>query len=104
MSLLASRFERAGRFHEPRKHGRDQLQRIRNRLSGFARKYLGVRKQLAMHGYGEFERQFHRLVVGDGAELELCHLMSSPFVGFEYEVTIDDHADRKARPNRERWL
>ena len=30
--------------------------------------------------------------------------MSSPVVRLEHEVTIDDHADRETRPDRERRL
>ncbi len=57
-----------------------------------------------MYGRRQFDGQFHRLVIGDGTELELCHVVSLTFVRFENEVAVDDHAHRKSRSNRERRL
>jgi hypothetical protein len=61
-------------------------------------------KQIAMHGRRQFDGQFHRLFIGDGTELELCHVRSLTFVRLKHEVAVDDHAHWKPRPDRQRRL
>src|SRR5216684_732756 len=61
---------------------------------------IGISKQIAMHGRRQFDGQFHRLVIGDGTELELCHVVSLTLVRFENEVAVYGHAHRKPRPDR----
>jgi hypothetical protein len=69
-----------------------------------SRASTGVSKQIAMCVRRQFDGQFHRLVIGDGTELELFHGVSLTFVRFEHEVAVDDHAHRKPRPDRQRRL
>ena len=58
-----------------------------------------------MHGCWEFDRQLHWFVIRDRAEFELCHLLSSLSpVRLKYQIAVDDHADREARPDRQRRL
>jgi hypothetical protein len=55
-----------------------------------------------MYGRWQLHGQFHRLVVNDGTELELCHVRPPlPFVRLKHEIAVNDHADRKPRPDRQ---
>ena len=65
---------------------------------------FGVRKQITMYGCGKFDRQLYGLVVSDSAEFKFRHVFSLPFVRLQHEVTIDDHAHRETRPDRQRRL
>src|SRR5258707_989737 len=56
---------------------------------------------IAMYGRRQFDGQFHRLFIGDGTELELCHVRCLTFVRLKHEVAIDDHAHRKPGPDRQ---
>jgi hypothetical protein len=53
-----------------------------------------------MYGRRQFDSQLHRLVIGDGTELELCLIVSLTFVRFENEVAVDDHPHRETRQRR----
>jgi len=57
-----------------------------------------------MYGRRQFDGEFHRLGIGDGTELELCHVRCLTFVRLKHEVAVDDHAHWKPRPDRQRWL
>ena len=58
-----------------------------------------------MHDCWKFDRQLHWFVIRDRAEFELCHILSSLSpVRLEYQIAVDDHADREARPDRQRRL
>jgi DNA-binding transcriptional LysR family regulator len=59
--------------HEPLKHRRDQLRRLDGPLSGLPSEHLAVGDEIAMDGRGKLDRQLHRPVVGNDAELELRH-------------------------------
>ena len=87
--------------HEPRQHGRDQLTRIADWPFRFSLKGRSVSKQIAMYDRRQFDRQFHRLVIGNGTELELCHLHPLTFVRLKHKVAVDDHAHRKPRSDRQ---
>src|SRR5258708_32318162 len=57
-----------------------------------------------MHGSGKLDRKLYLLVIRDCATLELRHVVSSPLVSPQSEITVDDHAHRESRPDRQRWL
>jgi len=43
---------------------------------GFAGKHVGVGREVAMDIGRQFHGELYRLVIGDGAELQLCHFFS----------------------------
>jgi len=57
--------------HEARQHRRDQFRRFDRALSGLAGERLAVGNKVAMNGGGKLDRELHRPVVGDDAQLQL---------------------------------
>ena len=57
-----------------------------------------------METCGKLDGQLHRPIVDDGTALELCHTRSLTFVRLKHEVAVNDHADRKTWPDRQRGL
>jgi hypothetical protein len=52
-----------------------------------------------VYGCRQLDGEFDRLVVVNGAELQLRHDRSSALVGFENEVVGHQHPHWKARPD-----
>ena len=63
--------EGAVRRHEAHQHRGDQLRRFDGALSGLPCEHLAIGNEIAVNGSGKLDRQLHRPVVGDDAELQL---------------------------------
>lgn len=59
------------RRDKPFKHGNNQAHRISGLLSGLAAKDVGIGDKVAVKAGGQFHRDFHGLVVGNGGEFQL---------------------------------
>lgn len=70
-----TRFDKAAiRRHEPLEHRHDQPTWLDRFLPCFATEDLGLDDKVSMEGNGEFDGQFDRLVVRDGAKFQLGHV------------------------------
>jgi len=59
--------------HKPPKHRGNQFRRLDGLLPGLPSEHLAVGDEIAVDGRGKLDRQLHRPVVGNDAELELRH-------------------------------
>jgi len=61
--------------HESRQHRCDELGWV-NGLAGFSTKHVGVGDQVPVDLGRELDRKLHRLIIWNGFELQLGHLVS----------------------------
>ena len=83
--------------HESREHWHDHFNGITNRLAALARENFGIGDEIAMDCRGQFYCDPYWLLIIQRRNLELCHVSFLSPVWFQNEVTINDHAYRKAR-------
>jgi hypothetical protein len=75
------------------------------RRSGRSRRLnFGIGEKITMQIRRQFDDEFYRLVVEDRSEFQFCSFSLLCSIGFEQQITVDDHAHWKARPDRQRPL
>ena len=84
--------EGAVRCHEAGDQRGDQLRRFGCALIGLARQHLTVGDEIAVYSCRQLDGEFDRLVVVNGAGLQLRRDRASALVGFENEVVGHHHS------------
>lgn len=73
------------------------------RLAGFFCKHPGISKKISIHGSRKFNRQLGRFTAMARA-LSFAVVFLLTLVRLQHQVTVDDHTDRKTRPDCQRRL